>query len=131
MATVIVVTNQKGGVGKTTTCSALTGIFRSRDKRVLAIDMDPQGNLSFFHFIDMTGISNQGMRKSITLLGNNACRYKFRLRRRRIVQHIGQQFVFNFQSLRPVKISHQITVFFPQFFIVFPYLFQFFKIIIN
>ena len=47
MATVIVVTNQKGGVGKTTTCSALTGIFRSRDKRVLAIDMDPQGNLSF------------------------------------------------------------------------------------
>lgn len=47
MATVIVVTNQKGGVGKTTTCAALTGIFRSRRKRVLAIDMDPQGNLSF------------------------------------------------------------------------------------
>lgn len=47
MAKVIVVTNQKGGVGKTTTCAALTGIFRSRDKRVLAIDMDPQGNLSF------------------------------------------------------------------------------------
>ena len=47
MATVIVVTNQKGGVGKTTTCAALAGIFRSRDKRVLAIDMDPQGNLSF------------------------------------------------------------------------------------
>ena len=47
MATVIVVTNQKGGVGKTTTCAALTGIFRSRDKTVLAIDMDPQGNLSF------------------------------------------------------------------------------------
>ena len=47
MATVIVVTNQKGGVGKTTTCAALAGIFRSRDKTVLAIDMDPQGNLSF------------------------------------------------------------------------------------
>ena len=47
MATVIVVTNQKGGVGKTTTCAALTGIFWSRGKRVLAIDMDPQGNLSF------------------------------------------------------------------------------------
>lgn len=42
MATVIVVTNQKGGVGKTTTCAALAGIFRSRDKTVLAIDMDPQ-----------------------------------------------------------------------------------------
>lgn len=47
MATVIVITNQKGGVGKTTTCAALTGIFRGRGKRILAIDMDPQGNLSF------------------------------------------------------------------------------------
>lgn len=47
MAKVIVVTNQKGGVGKTTTCAAFTGIFRSRGKSVLAIDMDPQGNLSF------------------------------------------------------------------------------------
>jgi chromosome partitioning protein len=47
MSTVIVVTNQKGGVGKTTTCASLAGIFRSHDKSVLAIDMDPQGNLSF------------------------------------------------------------------------------------
>jgi len=47
MAAVIVVTNQKGGVGKTTTCAALAGIFRQNGKRVLAIDMDPQGNLSF------------------------------------------------------------------------------------
>lgn len=47
MAAVIVVTNQKGGVGKTTTCAALAGIFRERGKSVLAIDMDPQGNLSF------------------------------------------------------------------------------------
>lgn len=47
MSTVITVTNQKGGVGKTTTCAAFTGIFRARGKRVLAIDMDPQGNLSF------------------------------------------------------------------------------------
>jgi chromosome partitioning protein len=47
MSTVIVITNQKGGVGKTTTCATLAGIFRSRGKSVLAIDMDPQGNLSF------------------------------------------------------------------------------------
>ncbi|MDR0947367.1 MAG: ParA family protein [Ruminococcus sp.] len=47
MGKIIVVTNQKGGVGKTSTCAALAGIFRSRNKKVLAIDMDPQGNLSF------------------------------------------------------------------------------------
>lgn len=47
MSVVITVTNQKGGVGKTTTCAAFAGIFHSRGKRVLAIDMDPQGNLSF------------------------------------------------------------------------------------
>lgn len=43
----IAVTNQKGGVGKTSTCAALTGIFAGVGKRVLAIDLDPQGNLSF------------------------------------------------------------------------------------
>lgn len=44
---IIAVTNQKGGVGKTTTCAALAGIFRESGKRVLAVDLDPQSNLSF------------------------------------------------------------------------------------
>ena len=47
MAKVIAVTNQKGGVGKTTTCSGLCGGLSSLGKRVLAVDLDPQGNLSF------------------------------------------------------------------------------------
>lgn len=47
MAVIIVLTNQKGGVGKTTSSAALAGGLVQRGFRVLAIDMDPQGNLGF------------------------------------------------------------------------------------
>lgn len=47
LAKIIAVTNQKGGVGKTTTCAALCGGFAKRGYKVLAVDLDPQGNLSF------------------------------------------------------------------------------------
>jgi len=43
---IICITNQKGGVGKTTSVSALSGAFGKRGKKVIAIDLDPQGNLS-------------------------------------------------------------------------------------
>lgn len=45
---VVAVAQQKGGVGKTTVCRNLADYFaRFRESRVLVIDYDPQGNLSF------------------------------------------------------------------------------------
>lgn len=47
MAKVIAIVTQKGGVGKTTTTNALSAALLAREYRVLCIDMDPQGNLTF------------------------------------------------------------------------------------
>lgn len=47
MAKTICITNQKGGVGKTTTTYALSLGLRDKGFKVLIIDLDPQGNLSF------------------------------------------------------------------------------------
>lgn len=47
MSKIYAIITQKGGVGKTTTVNALASAFSKQGFRVLAVDMDPQGNLSF------------------------------------------------------------------------------------
>jgi chromosome partitioning protein len=51
MATIAVL-SQKGGTGKTTAVRTLTDIFRRIELRVLAVDLDPQGNLSDYLDVD-------------------------------------------------------------------------------
>ena len=53
MSAIITITNQKGGVGKTTTSSALMDGLHNRGARVLGVDLDPQGSLGFCLGLDI------------------------------------------------------------------------------
>ena len=51
MSEVIVITSGKGGVGKTTTACSLGAGLAGHGKKVLAVDLDAQGNPPYLHFI--------------------------------------------------------------------------------
>jgi chromosome partitioning protein len=57
MGKTIAVVNQKGGVGKTTTCVNLAAALHAAGRRVLVCDFDPQGNATSGFGVDKSAVS--------------------------------------------------------------------------
>ena len=73
MSEIMAIANQKGGVGKTTTTINLSAALAEQGKKVLIIDMDPQGNTSSGLGIDKDELETTVYQLMIGPRGRSAC----------------------------------------------------------
>ncbi|MEF2607257.1 MAG: AAA family ATPase [Schaedlerella sp.] len=73
MGRIIAIANQKGGVGKTTTAINLSASLASLGKKVLALDLDPQGNMTSGLGVDKDQVENSVYNLIIGQTGIEEC----------------------------------------------------------
>jgi len=78
MGQIIAICNQKGGVGKTTTCVNLSAALGMLENKVLVIDTDPQANASVSFGFSSTALNNRALQQMnfVSVIKNNVIKTK-------------------------------------------------------